>query len=97
MKKLLCGLLSIALLSTCMSKSSAPSESSMKSGTYSVSAAGYHGDIKLDVTVDETSIVRIEVVDENETEGIGKDALPKLIEAAISQKVALVDLIRVQH
>lgn len=67
-----------------MSKSSAPSESSMKSGTYSVSAAGYHGDIKLDVTVDET-------------EGIGKDALPKLIEAAISQQVALVDLIRVQH
>lgn len=56
----------------------------MKSGTYSVSAAGYHGDNKLDVTVDETSIVRIDVVDENETEGIGKDALPKLIEAAIS-------------
>lgn len=93
MKKLLCGLLSIALLSTCMSKSSAPSVSSMKSGTYSVSAAGYHGDIKLDVTVDETSIVRIEVVDENETEGIGKDALPKLIEAAISQQVAPVDSI----
>ena len=94
MKKLLCGLLSIALLSTCMSNLSVPSESSMKSGTYSVSAAGYHGDIKLDVTVDETSIVRIEVVDENETEGIGKDALPKLIEVAISQQVALVDLIR---
>ena len=93
MKKLLCGLLSIALLSACTSNSSAPSESSMKSGTYSVSAAGYHGDIKLDVTVDETSIVSIDVVEENETEGIGKDALPKLIEVAISQQVAPVDSI----
>ena len=57
-----------------------PAEATEKTGT--ATAAGYGGDIKLTVTMDGDTIKDI-VVDENkETEGVGADALPKLVEEA---------------
>ena len=59
----------------------------MTAGTYESAAQGFHGDVKLAVTVDAEKITAIEVVEHSETEGIGAAALPKLVEAVLeSQK-----------
>lgn len=84
MKKLLSVALSALMLAGCASTAS--SASGMKAGTYEGTGTGFHGDIKLSVTVDETSIKSIDVVEENETEGIGKKALPKLVEDAVDNQ-----------
>ena len=55
----------------------------MTPGTYEAAAPGFHGDVKLAVTVDAESITAIEVVEHSETEGIGSVALPQLAQAAI--------------
>ncbi len=60
-----------------------------KTGT--ATAAGYGGDIKLTVTMEGDTIKDI-VVDENqETEGIGADAIPELVEAAKAANSAEID------
>ena len=80
MKKLLAVCLSaLMLLSGCSSSQT----SSTTTATYTATAKGYHGDITLEVTVDGDTISDIVVVEENETEGIGKDALPQLVEKAL--------------
>ena len=70
------------LLSGC-SSSQTSSTTTSEPATYTASAKGYHGDITLEVTVDGDTISDIVVVEENETEGIGKDALPQLVEKAL--------------
>lgn len=61
-------------------------------GTYDVTAEGFGGDIKLQFTFTADKLEKIEVVEHNETEGFGKEALeemmPKIVEA---QSVASVD------
>ena len=80
MKKLLAlCLTTLLLLSGCSSNQTSTAEAK----TYSATAKGYHGDITLEVTVEGETISNIEVVEENETEGIGKAALPQLVEKAL--------------
>lgn len=62
------------------------SEVSMTAGTYSATVQGHKGEMTVEVTVDETSITDVKVVDHKETYGIGYgsfynpiDKLPKLI------------------
>lgn len=43
-----------------------------KPGTYEGAAAGYHGDIKVSVTVDEKNIKEVKILEQNETYGIGQ-------------------------
>lgn len=50
--------------------------------TGSATAAGYGGDIKLTVTMEGDKIKDIVVDEHKESEGIGADALPKLVEEA---------------
>ncbi|MFR5601184.1 MAG: FAD-dependent oxidoreductase [Lachnospiraceae bacterium] len=50
----------------------AAAEISYKPGTYEGTAAGYHGDIKVSVTVDEKSIKEVMILEQNETYGIGQ-------------------------
>lgn len=64
----------------------------MKAGTYEGVGEGFHGEIKLNVTVDETSIKSIDVVEENETESIGKLALPKLVDQTIADQTSEPDV-----
>ena len=61
-------------------KAAETTETAEKTG--SASAAGYGGDIKLTVTMEGDKIKDINIDEEAETEGIGKDALPKLVDAA---------------
>lgn len=55
-------------------------ETAEKTGT--ATAAGYGGDIKLTVTMEGDTIKDIVVDEHSESEGIGADALPELVEAA---------------
>lgn len=63
----------------------------MTPGTYEAAAPGFHGDVKLAVTVDAESITAIEVVEHSETEGIGSVALPQLAQAALDGQTAGVE------
>ena len=83
MKKLLAVCLSALMLLSGCSSSQTSSTTTSEPATYTASAKGYHGDITLEVTVDGDTISDIVVVEENETEGIGKDALPQLVEKAL--------------
>lgn len=72
--------------------SSSNDENTLKftSGTYEGEAEGFHGNIKLKVTVDETSIKSVEIIEHNETNGIGTVALEKLpVEIVEKQSIGL--------
>lgn len=69
----------------------AVSAMAMTAGAYEATAQGFHGDVKLMVTVDEAKITAIEVVEQSETEGIGAAALPKLVEAVLESQTIGVD------
>lgn len=60
-----------------------------KTGT--ATAAGYGGDIKLTVKMEGDTIKDITIDEESESEGYGKDALPKLVEAAKAANSAEID------
>lgn len=62
-------------------------------GTYTAEAEGYHGQIKLDVTFDENSISSINIVEDHETEGIGHEALPMMVERIIQAQGTGVDAV----
>lgn len=62
-------------------------------GTYTAEAEGYHGQIKLDVTFDENSISSINIVEDHETEGIGHEALPMMVERIIQAQGTGVDVV----
>ena len=65
----------------------------MTAGTYEAAATGFHGDIKIAVTVDENAITAIEVLEQSETEGIGTVALEKLPAAVVAAQTVAVDAI----
>lgn len=63
----------------------------MTPGTYEAAAQGFHGDVKLSVTVDVEKITAIDILEHSETEGIGAAALPKLVEAVLANQTIGVD------
>lgn len=63
----------------------------MVPGTYRVTTQGFVTELVLDVTVDETSIVAIEVVKSNETDAIGGVALTKNAQEIIEHQSLVVD------
>ena len=73
--KVLTALLTAVSLFACKSGKVPEKKASFKPGTYSGQAQGFHGLIKLNVTVDERSIKKIVITEQNETEGIGSNAL----------------------
>lgn len=63
----------------------------MTPGTYEAAAQGFHGDVKLSVTVDAEKITAIDILEHSETEGIGAAALPKLVETVLANQTIGVD------
>jgi len=63
----------------------------MTAGTYEAVAAGFHGDVKIAVTVDAEKITAIEVLEQSETEGIGTVALEQLPAAVVAAQTVAVD------
>lgn len=76
-------LASCLLLSGCAKQSTA--------ATYTASAAGFHGDITLEVTIENDAIKDIVVKEHSETEGIGAAALPLLVEDVLKNQSIAID------
>ena len=85
MKKLLAMVLALTMLLGCVCAQA------MTAGTYEAAAPGFHGDVKIAVTVDDNAITAIEVLEHSETEGIGSVALPQLVEAVLANQTIGVD------
>ena len=85
MKKIIALVLALAMMLPCFAVAD------MTAGTYEVAAQGFHGEVKLAVTVDAEKITAIEVVEHSETEGIGSVALPQLVEAVLAAQTIGVD------
>lgn len=64
-----------------------------KPGTYTVSAKGNNGDVKLAVTFSEDKIEKIEIVEQHETEGLGDVALQKVADEILAAQHLNVDAI----
>lgn len=88
MKKFVASLLASLMLLTSVGSVTAEG---MTPGTYSAASQGFHGEIKLDVTVDAEKITDIVVVEQTETEGIGTAALPVLVDAVLAHQTIGVD------
>ena len=88
MKRLVAGFLAVLMvLVGCV----AAGAEGMTPGTYTAEAEGFHGPIKLEVTVDAEAITGIEVVEHSETAGIGEAALPVLVESVLEHQTTGVD------
>lgn len=88
MKRLVAGFLAVLMvLVGCV----AAGAEGMTPGTYTAEAEGFHGTIKLEVTVDAEAITGIEVVEHSETAGIGEAALPVLVESVLEHQTTGVD------
>lgn len=90
MRKYISALLLSALALSLLSGCTVPTEGSVyKAGTYTASAQGYGGDIKVNLTVDEKSITNVTIEGPDETPGIGGEAiktLPEVIKSANSDQ-----------
>ncbi len=64
-----------------------------KSGTYTATATGKEGPVKVEVAFDESSIKSIKVLENNETVGYGDKAIAKLPEALVEKQSFSVDVI----
>ena len=79
-------LFAVAVLAGCGGSSNA-----YKAGTYTATVEGYGGDVIVEVTFDEESILSVEVVDHNETEKVAGPAIPVVTEAIVKEQTADVD------
>jgi urocanate reductase len=93
---LICILLLISI-TACQTSTTAPeveAETGMfQPGTYSATVAGHNGDLTVEVTVDENSILSIEVPEHNESAGITDLAFERIPAAVLSQQNLAVDAV----
>lgn len=89
MKKLFTALLCLAMLITCICPATA--EAAMTPGTYSITQRGYSADFTIAVTVDETNIQSIEIVESLDSLGIGEMAQKELAKTVVEKQSTKVD------
>ncbi|NBG88055.1 FMN-binding protein [Isachenkonia alkalipeptolytica] len=61
--------------------------------SYEVTAEGYGGAVRLEVFISDEEIVEIEVLEQNETEGLGDDAIFEVIERIIENNSTEVEVV----
>ena len=88
-----CLALLLAAGMTACSSSTPSSQGAMTPGTYTASAKGNNGDVTVEVTVDEQSIVSFTVTDHQETEGIADGALATIPQAIVDQQSLNIDTV----
>lgn len=88
-----CLALLLAAGMTACSSSTSSSQGAMTPGTYTASAKGNNGDVTVEVTVDEQSIVSVTVTDHQETEGIADGALATIPQAIVDQQSLNIDTV----
>ncbi|MDO4268542.1 MAG: FAD-dependent oxidoreductase [Eubacteriales bacterium] len=103
MRKTLALLLASAMvLSACGSKASTESAAETTAagaettaeaagGTFTGKAAGFHGDITVQITAEGEKLTDIQILEQTETEGIGAAALPVLVQEALDNQTINVD------
>lgn len=69
------------------------SDETYKSGTYTVSEQGYGGEVVVEVIFDQDKITGIQVLENNETAGIGDTAIKELPEIMIAAQSYEVDAV----
>lgn len=79
MKRYSCVIVSVLMLTSLLSGCTS-SEGAYKAGTYTASAQGYGGAVKVNLTVDETSITNVTIDGPDETPDIGGEAIKTLPE-----------------
>ncbi len=65
--------------------------SSLKAGTYTATAKGKNGDVKVEVTFDDTSIVDVKVLEHTETAGICEAPIEKIPAQILENQSIMVD------
>lgn len=93
MKKVLCLCLAALLLSGCMAYSYTPTQIIFEPGTYVVTVPGHNGDIKIATTFNKNRVTKIEVLEHQESLGVGDTAMQKTADAIISKQGFDVDII----
>ena len=88
MKKVFSLVLALAM---CLSAAGLAEGAAYTPGTYSASSAGFHSDVTVTVTVDESSITDVTLDVSGETEGIGAAAGDKLAAQILEAQGAQID------
>ena len=88
MKKLVALFLSLCLVLGCMAFASADGYTP---GTYEAVANGFGGEVKVEITVDESAITDVVITGEKETPTVGGAAIPTLVEQIKAQQSAEID------
>lgn len=96
MKKMKLVLISFLMGITCAAcgQTNEPAKSeglSFKAGTYTASAQGYNGEVKIEATFSETAITDIKVTEQAETAHVGDSAYPILIDDILAANGTGVD------
>lgn len=89
-RRLLGIVLALCMLTACFG---AVAETTYTPGTYEATAAGFGGDIKVTMTFDETGITDVQVVGDQETDGVGSVAVEKLPAAILEAQSADIDVV----
>jgi len=78
----------------CQPKATDSVESSMfKAGTYTATTAGHNGDLKVEVTVDDSSIKDVKILEHNESPSISDPAIDRIPKAIVDGQTLAVDTI----
>lgn len=91
-KRLLSSMLSIIMLLGLVSCNSGKKKLSFTPGEYTAVSAGKNGDVKIKAVFDEESIVSVEVLESNETEGISNEAIERTIKSIVDGQTLEVDV-----
>ncbi len=91
MKKILSMVLALCMLVSGMVMASA--EMVFTPGTYDATVKGFGGDLKLEVTVDESSIKEVKVLEHSESAGISDPALEKLPALIVEKQTVALDTV----
>ena len=93
MKRLLSSMISIILVLGLVSCDLGKKKLSFTAGEYTAVSTGKNGDVKVKVVFDENSIVSVEVLESNETEGISNEAIERTIQTIIDGQTLNVDTV----
>ncbi|NMD38885.1 MAG: FAD-dependent oxidoreductase [Christensenellaceae bacterium] len=91
MKKILSIILTLCMLMSGIILANA--EMAFTPGTYDATVKGFGGDLKLEVTVDETSIKEVKIIEHAESPGISDPAITKLPALIVEKQTVALDTI----
>ena len=78
----------LCMLATCFG---AVAETAYQPGTYEATAAGFGGDVTVTMTFDESGIIDVQIVGDQETDGVGSVAVEKLPAVILEAQSAEID------